>query len=493
MNLHLSDEYYILFRDLISARCGLNYPERKRDDLVHSLSRVMQISAITNLATLYAAVLQGGSTWELLLQHLTIGETYFFRNRPQFDALQQHILPDLMRQKAATRSLRIWSAGCATGEEPYSLAISISEMPAMESWHVHILATDINTAFLRQASEGLYGPWSFRETTESLRSRYFVPEQGRWRLCSDIRQRVVFTRLNLAEAVYPSIATGTCALDMIFCRNVMIYFDEATTRQVVGRFYEALAPGGWLFVGHAEPQASIYHQFEVHNFPNTVVYRKAQNAPLFAFNTALPLRSAPPTPTNTPIQTKRTPPAQPAVRPANAAPLPPSPAPSVAEQWANATTLLAQGQKTEAEALLQTLLRQDATHVPTLTALARLCADRGDWAGAQRYGEQALVGDPLHVPAHYLLAQVYEHQGQIDAALAAYRRTVYLDRHFVAGMIGMANTWRQMGQHDQARRAYRSAARQLALLDANDPVPGTEGARVGELRAFVTQQLQSLE
>ena len=118
----------------------------------------------------------------------------------------------------------------------------------------------------------------------TLRARFWIKEQNRWRLRPEIRRMVSFARLNLAEPCYPSLVNGTSAIDLLVCRNVTIYFDAATTRQVVDRFFSALAPGGWLIVGHSEPQASVYQQFEVHNFPNTVVYRKPLDAPMFAFD-----------------------------------------------------------------------------------------------------------------------------------------------------------------------------------------------------------------
>src|SRR5262249_39274262 len=280
------------FSAMLRSRCGLHYPERKRADLAHGLGMALSASGHRSFAALYADAAEGGSAWETILAHLTIGETYFFRNGPQFDALRQHIIPDLLQRRAATRGLRVWSAGCATGEEPYSLAMTIGDLlPAGDFWHVSILATDINPQFLARAREGLYGEWSFRETPDELRARFWKQEQSRWRLRPEIRRMVSFMRLNLVEPTYPSVINGTSALDLLVCRNVTIYFDEATTRQVVERFYNALTPGGWLIVGHSEPQASVYHQFEVHNFPHTVVYRKPLDAPLFLFDSPKGSRS----------------------------------------------------------------------------------------------------------------------------------------------------------------------------------------------------------
>src|SRR5262249_37544430 len=283
MAVEFSDELYVRFRDLMLSRAGLHYPERKRADLLHGLSLALNAGGYSNLAALYADAISNGHAWDLILAHLTIGETYFFRNGPQFDALRQHILPDIIQRRAATRGLRIWSAGCATGEEPYSLAMTVGGLLRDDPlWHISILATDINPRFLDRAREALYSDWSFRETPDDMRARFWIKEASRWRLRPEIRGLVSFARLNLAEPCYPSLINGTTAFDLLACRNVTIYFAAAPTRQVVERFFGALAPGGWLIVGHSEPQASVYHQFEAHNFPNTVVYRKPLDSPIFA-------------------------------------------------------------------------------------------------------------------------------------------------------------------------------------------------------------------
>ncbi|MEP7187649.1 MAG: protein-glutamate O-methyltransferase CheR, partial [Roseiflexaceae bacterium] len=285
MESQFSDDLYLRFRDLLLARAGLHYPERKRADLVHGLNLAVHAGSYVSFEALYKDAVSDERAWNLILVHLTIGETYFFRNGPQFDALRQQIIPDLLQRRVTTHGLRVWSAGCATGEEPYSLAMTIGDLVHDDPlWHVSILATDINPRFLERAHEALYSDWSFRETPDDLRARFWIKEQNRWRLRPEIRRLVSFARLNLAEPCYPSLVNGTSAIDLLVCRNVTIYFDADTTRQVVDRFFRALAPGGWLIVGHSEPQASVYQQFEVHNFPNTVIYRKPLDAPMFAFD-----------------------------------------------------------------------------------------------------------------------------------------------------------------------------------------------------------------
>jgi chemotaxis protein methyltransferase CheR len=524
MNAELSDELYTRFRDLLLTRCGLYYPERKRSDLAHGLSMALGATGHRTLAELYAEAVAGGSGWEAILAQLTIGETYFFRNGAQFDALREHILPELLERRGALRTLRLWSAGCATGEEPYSLAILLSELlPNDHTWNASILATDINPVFLARAREALYGNWSFRETPDELRERYWAEEQGRWRLRPEIRRMVSFARLNLVEPCFPAITNGTSAMDIIVCRNVTIYFDEATTRQIAERYFSALTPGGWLIVGHAEPQASVYHQFEVYNFPNTVVYRKPLDAPMFAFDPASGVFNAGARPILTPRSTtgdrplaQRTPPAVPKLveRQGRRAmtdqeprtksivrgpwsvvekqPTTDNRQPTTDNLWPAIAAQLAQGEKVSAEELLKELLRADPSHVLALTALGRLYADRAEWAGARQQCMLALEKDALCVPAHYLLAQIHEHQGQLDAALAAYRRALYLDRGCVPAILGMANVWRRMGRAADAQRYYRNALKYLGELPPATPISDADGATAAELAALIARQLETV-
>lgn len=472
--MDLNDDLYQRFRDLLLKRAGLHYPERRRGDLAHGLAQVANTCDLENLEALYRGMDEGGTIWDMAIIQLTIGETYFFRNGAQFSALRQRILPDLMERRGPVRSLRLWSAGCATGEEPYSLAMTLAEiLPAQPEWQVSILATDINPHFLQRAREALYGSWSFRETPETTRAHCFTPEGTRWRLKPELRRQVIFARLNLAEACYPAVVNGTVALDLIVCRNVTIYFDEATTRQVVQRFYAALAPGGWLIVGHAEPHADIYGAFETHNVPGSVLYRKPLSAP--AFVTVSPNKPAValPSPLLPPMQL-------PTPRVA------PLPLPSAVQRGASLASTTTHPAPVELKA------SPPAPARPDLFAPGREAANRGDWRAARASVEAALSMDPLQAAGHYLLGQILEHLGELDAALKAYRRSVYLEPTWVLGSIGMANVWRQTGHLPEARRGLRSALYQLDRMPPDKAIAGSDDTTAAELSAYVRTQLELL-
>jgi chemotaxis protein methyltransferase CheR len=461
MDLPLSDELYQRFRSLLLSRAGLHYPEQRRNDLQHALSQAARAARLPNLTALADLVTDDPLAWEDLISEITIGETYFFRNTAHFHALRQRILPELFAARNHSAYLRLWSAGCATGEEPYSLAMTISELLPDPRWQVSILATDINQRFLQRAREGLYGSWSFRDTPDQIRERYFTPEGPRWRLRPEIRRQVIFSQLNLAEPVYPSPTNGTLALDIIFCRNVTIYFDEATTRQVAQRFFEALAPGGWLVIGHAEPHLSIYQQFETHNLPGAVLYRKPLYIPVFRGGNASTDSWKTPAPPPAPVRpqprpTPLLPPAPSLPRPST----PPAPAPASLDER---------------------------------RAAARSAANRGEWSNALSLAEQIAADHPLDSRIHFLIGQIHEHADATDAALSAYRRSVYLDPDFVLGFLSMARIWQQSGLAAEASRALRSARRLLERTAPGDVIPEAEGATASELLAYVQQQLATLE
>ena len=214
---------------------------------------------------------------ETLASHLTVGETYFFREKRSFDILEEQVLPELIRlHRGDGMRLRIWSAGCCTGEEPYSVAMLLDRMiPDLADWNVTILATDINPRFLEIASAGVYGEWSFRAIPPGIRERYFSPlPGGRMQIAQRIRRMVTFSFLNLAEDVYPSLVNNTNAMDVVLCRNVLMYF---TPEQPPGWWKTSMARS-WRTDGcwsrRVKLRRLLFRQFTMVDFPDAIFYRK---------------------------------------------------------------------------------------------------------------------------------------------------------------------------------------------------------------------------
>lgn len=497
----LNNRTYEQFRHLILERSGLHFPEKRRRDLETGLRRAFSETACPDLQAYYDLLARNhtaGQTWERLIAQLTIGETHFFRNRPQFQALQREILPQIIAQKrSTTRQLRIWSAGCATGEEPYSVAILLHTLLAdLDRWNITLLATDINREALQRAQRGLYGAWSFRERGwEHLQTRYFIQQGDQWKIVPEIRRMVTFSYLNLVEDPYPSLANNTVAFDLLLCRNVTIYFTPAITQAVIDRFYEALIAGGWLVVGHAEPSLEIYARFEPRNYPGAVFYQKPAPAARFDLSwleAPEPPRQRPVAPPS-PLKKVLPPTPPPQTAPPAAEEKAPPPTPEPAELCAEAEALVEQGQDEAALELLHRAIEQDDHCSRAYYLAGKVYADTGQWEEAHRWCDLALDQDPLLVEARLLLSLIHSQQGHLEEAITEMKRVVYLDRNAILGHFCLANLYREQGHRGRARKSLQNAAHLLEGLPSDAKIPWSDGMTAGRLRYIVQQRLEREE
>ncbi|MGH8265006.1 MAG: CheR family methyltransferase, partial [Steroidobacteraceae bacterium] len=280
MQLHLPEQLLSRLSERVATDMGLHFPRERWRELeagVQSAADELGISDAASCAHRLLSAPLSREQVEILATGLTIGETYFFREDGSFKAIAGQILPELLRaRRESGRRLRIWSAGCCTGEEPYSIAIMLERaIPDIADWQITLLATDVNPRFLRKAVDGTFGEWSFRDPPPWLKSTYFTSVAAhRYAISPRLRQRVSFAYLNLADEAYPSLATNTNAMDLIFCRNVLMYFPPAQAGCVVDRFHRSLAPQGWLVVGGADGTSQLLNEFAPTQFDGSVLYRK---------------------------------------------------------------------------------------------------------------------------------------------------------------------------------------------------------------------------
>ncbi|HVT28019.1 MAG TPA: protein-glutamate O-methyltransferase CheR, partial [Lacipirellulaceae bacterium] len=211
-----------------------------------------------------------------LTERLTIGETHFFRHREVFDALRDKVLPEMLDRNRATQRLRVWSAGCSTGPEAYSISILLRRelVARTRDWNISIVGTDINRLALSQAGAGRYEEWAFRGTPPELRTECFEQDGSAWRIADRFRDGVTFQYHNLARHPVPSLTHNLAAFDLIFCRNVLIYFAAEAVERIVSQLAECLVPGGWLVIGHAEHGAKCLSALEAVTSQGTTLYRK---------------------------------------------------------------------------------------------------------------------------------------------------------------------------------------------------------------------------
>jgi chemotaxis protein methyltransferase CheR len=273
--LKLSDAQYRMFRDWVAQHCGLYFAPDSRFVLERRLARRARSLDLGSLAAYYYHLRsQPGDDGELgqLIDELTTNETFFLRERSQLDTLVGEILPEwIERRRRHGGAVSIWSAGCASGEEPYSIVMLAREAGFEPGRDFRVYASDISRRVLQMARRGVYRASAFRETEDSLRKKYFVEKDDGWRIADDVKRHVVFTRANLID---PSRAWVLGAMDVILCRNVIMYFETATRRKVISTFAERLQPGGYLLLGHAESLIQLSSAFELRHLRGDMVYRK---------------------------------------------------------------------------------------------------------------------------------------------------------------------------------------------------------------------------
>jgi chemotaxis protein methyltransferase CheR len=269
----LTEEEFYLFRDLIYKECGISLSKEKKIFLESRLKRRMLELGITSMSEyFYVVSASKNKAQELpsLFDVLTIGETSFFRNRPQFDLFQKFVLPELLmrKEKTSSRLLRVWSAGCSTGQEPYSLAMTILETLAEpDAWAVRVFASDLSFTALERAQQGLYNAAQVKSIEPDLVAKYFIQEGENYQIKEVVKRRVIFDYHNLKND------NGLRNLDVILCRNVMIYFDFEEQKRLIERFTNCLLPGGYVFIGHAESMRGLSDRFAMLHKDKGIAYR----------------------------------------------------------------------------------------------------------------------------------------------------------------------------------------------------------------------------
>jgi chemotaxis protein methyltransferase CheR len=271
--LTLSDAEYRMFRDFLKSTCGLWFGDDSRFLLENRLSRRMRVLEVESFAAYHYLLRKGGNGGEdelsAMIDDLTTNETYFFREKSQLRALIDEIIPARLSQRGGP--VNVWSAGCSSGEEPYTIVIMALEAGLRPGTDLRVHASDISRRCLAKAREGEYREASFRETPPELRSRYFKERNGQWALSPDVRRHVYFTHMNLLESARFALLGP---LDVVLCRNVIIYFDRDTKKRVIESFADRLVPGGYLLLGHSESLIHVTSAFELAHLRSDLVYRK---------------------------------------------------------------------------------------------------------------------------------------------------------------------------------------------------------------------------
>jgi chemotaxis protein methyltransferase CheR len=509
------------FRELVRQRAGIEIPDARLGDLEKGVQAALVQSGAASADMLYDWLAEKGprglAAFEAMIPAVTINETHFFRNRPQMQALEHEILPELIRSRSDTKRLRIWSAACSSGEEPYSLAILLHRLLRDKpGWDVLIHGTDIDHQALAKAAEGMYGNWSFREVPPDIKEEFFEQtDEHRFALSPEIKRMVTFSRLNLVDDQYPTPETRTDRMDLVICRNVLIYFREETIRRIVDRFHESLVDNGWLVVGHAEPSQEIFHRFAVKNFPGTITYRRTKSAPGPALKpVAVPLEARAATPLlrveRKPVEPRK--PVKPAGRPARRVlaphelaaklkpkatpaprkevPAPPRPALASSAWNQDIDKLMQEGRTDDAVKKLEESIARTPMEPRPYYELAKLHASRLRWEQAEKLIDESLKLGPLAPESHYLRGLIVQELGRLDEAAEAFRRSAFLDQNFVLAHFASAGLFTRIGHRVRAQKALETTVQLLEGRPPAELVPEGDGLTVERLLDLATLQRQ---
>lgn len=529
----MNDAEIQLFIELIAARTGLQIRPQDRSGLSRKILTRMKALKIAFPDRYYqilaASSAESQKEWRELALLLTTNESYFMRDKGQFSLLEKVIFPELIARKIKLHEtlgskprLRIWSAGCSTGEEPYSLLILLNKLiPDWDKWKILILGTDINQAAIAKAQRGIYSPWSFRLVDPELQNRYFSQRKTDWEIDQNLRQFVSFKCVNLVTDIYPNIYTDIYNMDLILCRNVFVYFEAQYISQVLKKFAKTLRPGGYLMTGHAEIHNHAIDDFQPKSFPESVVYqaKNLREEEPAKRNSLI----APESPTKSALVKSKN---ELELGDASGKLLPRKremvPASFASDNFADVGSLLTAGtglgkmlrsryaegdrannkisslspkiaaEKADCKTPQMLVLEakacfknkayveaidkaKQALHLQSQNfdadcLLAQIYANLGQYCQAVEYCKRASKLDTMSVFPYYLQAQIAEEQDDLETAKIYLRKVIYLCPFFVSAYLELGNIYQKEGKLNMAIKMYKSSCDILKQLPPNTPI-----------------------
>ena len=463
--------------------------ELKRDPQPVSLQRWLENSTLPK------------AEMDALARHLSVGETYFFRESTGLELFTNEIIPRFQKQDPG-QEIRIWSAGCSSGEEPYTLAMLLKEnMPDLQNRKVRILASDFNADALKKASRGVYTPWSFRETSEIQKSKYFTPAGKHFEIKKEIREMVTFFQLNLAGSAYPSADNGTENLDVIFCRNVLMYFMPEMAIEVAKRFYQALKQDGWLITSQVELHEEYYAAFQKLRYKQGVFYRKSpkETKSKLLFDSFAKQVKTVGTAGKEPPSIKQSQAAQsrkPTVRKKPGRVLltkavsknpkqSPTPLTVSSEAIKMAKKLFEEAKYAACSEFCVSHFEKSPFDERMGELLVKSLANLGKHDEARHWGETLIAANGENTAYLNLFATILMEQGDWLMAEKTLIKTLYLNPNHAPGLFNMYSVLNALGKNKLATKYYGNLLSAIEHLDDHHEIPGLEGMTAGVARTLV--------
>ncbi len=445
--------------NFIESKFGIYFPEKRTKDFLRALSNAAKQKNVKIEEYIYDMVSNKLSHKELedLVICITIGETYFFRDKKLFQIVREKILQNIIiSRKNTSKTLKIWSAGCSTGEEAYSIAILIKELiPDYEDWNIKIIATDINENFLNRAKNGIYGEWSFRGLNESFKKKYFDRiNNNQYKIKDSISKLVEFHNLNLVSDIYLLNNKIINNIDIIFCRNVLIYFNKYRAQKIINHFYKSLINEGWLIVAPAENLYINSTCFIPVNINDTFLYNK--NTSIDKVEKVIYKKDI--------LEN------------------------SLIEQEINKYGTLKNDLRLISKNTsipLKTPEKETKISIKKLKNLCQCLANEGKLHEALECCKKIICEEKTNPTNYYLLASIQEEQGNIVEAIISLKRAIYLDSDFIMAYFNLGNLNLKQQKLKEAFKNFKISLILLGNFNEEDIVPHSGETTVGMLKQVI--------
>lgn len=506
---------------LINQKTGLAIRDKDRERLCENIidrTRCLRMPSVDD----YYRLLTNRSDrsdqeWETLIDILTTGESYFFRDQGQIQLLRNDLLPELIRkqryqdeeQRGDRPSLNIWSAGCSTGEEVYSLAILLMELlPDWRNWHLRVLGTDINALAIAKAKTGLYNDWSFRLVEPRLKNSYFQAQKGYWKINSDVQKIVDFQTHNLSLDSVPKHKGQPISFDLVICRNVFIYLTKEAIDICLEKFCHALKDNTYLITSHTELYGHNLNCFQVKVLPESIVYQKkcslGKENHLYpkkksnSFDRYLPHQPVFPLPFP-PAQGNQGLPSNPSTTPyplksyASKPPVVRNLPPKNNQKSQELEHLFNQKDYTNIIKKSRIYLQENPKDFVTLLSMAKSYANLGQLDLAIQYANECLSVSAFAIDPYYLLAQIAEEKGELEQAKLYLKRIIYLEPKLISAYLDLGSLYAQQGNKIQARKFWNIALDLLQKHPQDAKITASEDYSNEELLMFIKKCLKELQ
>lgn len=459
--------------EVIEASFGFHFPEERWNILCQNLALAAGEFGFKNLDEFinwFLTVNLNKNQIETLAPFLVISETFFWREPKVFTVLTDIILPELVvAKKNNARNIRIWSAGCSTGEEAYSLAVALHKtIPNIKDWNIKILATDINQKALKKATAGIYTKWSFRNCPSWLISKYFHYQGNEtYEILPEIKNMVTFVNLNLIKDIYPSSENDIFEIDMIFCRNVLMYLTDKWFNKILQNFYHSLVPNGWFVVSSCELSSQNFLYFEPVNFSGTVLYKKSNNK----FSSSIKIISPDldhdlcfPKIVNKQVSSE-------------------PPLDNQSQDQNTSTTLNDLNEKQPI--YVRSAYTEITTKTATIISKIRLLADQSYLDQALSLCNEGIAADKLSISLYYLRAAILQEINKPSEAIESLKQSIYVDQNFIMGHFALGNLFIQQGKSKIANKYFKNVIDLLETFNDNDILPESDGLSVKYIREII--------